>query len=155
MSAVVEILRRKVPLRTTWLLLALLTLSCSSMLSKTPVEPIVNATASRSPAPLVTGDWTLVNFGADWCPACRQLKPELDVFRFEQPYVKLVLVDIDSRRSELYKTYYPKYFQGQSIPFTVAIDASGKAVKNWTGYVPYQNIVKDLISLKKAHGGTP
>lgn len=104
---------------------------------------------SASRAPLVTGDWTLVNFGADWCPACRQLKPELDVFGFEQPYVKLVLVDIDARSSESFQTYYRRYFQGQSIPFTVAVDASGKAVKSWTGYVPYQDIVRDIISMKQ------
>jgi thiol-disulfide isomerase/thioredoxin len=103
--------------------------------------------AVHTPAPQIPEKWTLVNFGAPWCPVCKKLEPELAHFAAEQPNITYQHVDIDQKDSDIYKTYFPNYFEGRGIPFTVLIDSSGKAKKQWTGYLPYHQMVDEILAL--------
>ena len=53
---------------------------------------------------------------------------------------------MDERDSDAFKTYR-EYFKGRSIPFTVLIDTSGKARKEWVGFVPYNQMVNEILAL--------
>lgn len=109
--------------------------------------PSPAAIAAHTPAPVIPGKWTLVNFGAPWCPVCQQLQPELAYFPKEQPNVVYHHVDIDERKSDLFQRYFRDYFKGRSIPFTVLIDPSGRAVKQWTGFLPYEEMVGQIAEI--------
>lgn len=50
---------------------------------------------------------------------------------------------MDERDAPEYLTY-KEYFKGRSIPFTVLIDDKGQAVKSWTGYISYADLVKSI-----------
>ena len=115
-------------------------------------SPVVATTtprvvAAHTPAPRIGGDWRLVSFGAEWCPECHRLAPELAFFAPEQPNVKVTKVDVDQRDSEPFQTYFKGYFKGRAIPFTVLLDPSGKARREWVGYIPYNTMVGDILAL--------
>lgn len=137
-------------IRTCALLgLAVLALSCRQGSPVSSVGEIATPApaAAHTPAAVLAGKWVLVNFGAPWCPVCKQLEPELAYFPKEQPNVAYRHVDIDQRDSELHKRYFHDYFKGRRIPFTVLIDPSGKAVKEWTGYLSYEEMVSQIAQI--------
>jgi hypothetical protein len=74
------------------------------------------------------------------------LQPELARFESEQPNVTFQHVDLDQRSSAEFGKYHG-YFKGPAIPFTVLIDTSGKARKEWEGYHPYNELVADILAV--------
>ena len=129
--------------------LALLLPSCAPKAPQTSASP---AAVAHTPAPVISGQWTLVSFGANWCPDCRRLAPELAYFPPEQPNVSYRHVDVDQRDSAEFKQYFHDYFKGRAIPFTVLIDSSGKARKQWIGYYPYNTLVGDILAVAAEPG---
>ena len=136
-------------MRVGALTLTLLLVSCDQAppIGSAPQTASPVPSAPHTPAAVIPGKWTLVNFGAAWCPVCKQLEPELAYFPQEQPNVAYKHVDIDQRDSQLFKAFFPNYFKGRSIPLTVLIDPSGKAVKTWTGYLSYEDMVGQISQI--------
>lgn len=125
--------------RMKWSLLSLLLL-----LSLGCAPSIPTVSDSRS----LGGHWTLVNFGAPWCAVCRKLEPELALFEKEQPNVRYQHVNVEAKHTPEFKTYFPKYFHGRAIPFTVLIDSEGRARKDWSGYLSYREMVSDILEVE-------
>lgn len=106
--------------------------------------------------------YVLLNFsGSDWCGPCIRMKKE--VFESEA-FMKLaderlVLVRADFPRSK--KNALPpdlvksnealaeKYNPEGKFPFTLLLDASGRVVKTWDGYV-FESQEKVLQELQRA-----
>ncbi len=127
--------------RMKWFSLSLLfflSLGCA------PSTPTSTMPDSR----LLGGHWTLVNFGAPWCAVCRKLEPELAHFEKEQPNVRYQHVNVEAKHTSEFKNYFSKYFHGRAIPFTVLIDSEGRARKDWSGYLTYQEIVSDILEVE-------
>lgn len=91
--------------------------------------------------------YVLLNFsGSDWCGPCIKLKKEiLDSEEFlKYADEKLVLVRADFPRlkknrlspeqTKQNEALAEKYNSEGKFPFTVLIDATGKALKSWEGY---------------------
>jgi thioredoxin 1 len=70
----------------------------------------------------------LVDFGADWCGACRALSPILEEFERRNSNVRVVRVNIDKNRE------LAEYFQIRSIP-TLMVFKDGKLTARQTGVV--------------------
>ncbi|MGE0493351.1 MAG: TlpA family protein disulfide reductase [Vulcanimicrobiota bacterium] len=68
------------------------------------------------------------------------MKPALAQFESDN-LVKVVDLNMDQRNTPDFKKY-GKYFQGRSIPFTVFVDADGKAVHKITGMASHSDLVK-------------
>ena len=92
--------------------------------------------------------YILLNFsGSDWCGPCIKLKKE--VFENESfislAEEKLVLLNADfprSKKNQLTKeqtqrneALAEKYNPNGKFPFTLLLDANGKILKEWDGYV--------------------
>ena len=101
-------------------------------------------------SPAVSGPWTLVNFGADWCPVCKKLEPELTRLEKQQPNIRYLHVDIEAKHSPEFKTYFSKYFRGRAIPLTVLVAPDGKPAKDWTGYLSAEELVSDILSIESS-----
>lgn len=72
------------------------------------------------------------------------MEPHLARFETEQPNVSYVHVNVDERDSGVNKEYYDKYFQGDSIPYTVLIGKDKKSYGTWGGMVPYDRLVSEI-----------
>jgi hypothetical protein len=77
------------------------------------------------------------------------MEPGLTRFESEQPKVKYVHVNMDERDKPENKELMEKYFQGESIPYTVAVAPDGKAVANWVGLKSYEDLVNEMAALEK------
>ncbi|MBD5203350.1 MAG: thioredoxin family protein [Bacteroidales bacterium] len=73
----------------------------------------------------------VVDFYADWCPPCRQMKPVFSALAKEfKGKVDFVSVNVDIE-GELAQTY-----RVSSIPYFIFIDGDGKVVHTITGSTP-------------------
>jgi thioredoxin-related protein len=104
----------------------------------------------------------LLNFsGSDWCAPCIKLKKE--VFESEEflsiAELKLVLVRADfprSKKNQLSKeqtqhneALAEKYNPNGKFPYTLLLDANGKILKEWDGYV-FGSQDKFIVDLKSS-----
>lgn len=100
-------------------------------------DPFADATADVEAAFKVareTNKRVLIEFGANWCPGCRDLgvvlKENAEVSRALNEHFVLVLVDTDTESGrQLQEKYVPKR-QRNSIPHLAVLDPSGKVLKN-------------------------
>lgn len=112
-----------------------------------PVEWLTDFDAAKDIA-VRDHKYILINFsGSDWCAPCIKMKKE--VFESEAflslADKKLVLVHADfprSKKNQLSKEQVKhnealaeKYNPSGKFPFTVLLDATGKVIKEWDGYV--------------------
>jgi thioredoxin-related protein len=117
----------------------------SLLTSNTPVW--LNDFSRAKTEAATSGKYILINFsGSDWCGPCIRLHK--DVFESEtfMNYAQknLVLVNADFprlRKNQLSKEQQKlndvladKYNPQGHFPYTVLVDANGKAVKIWDGY---------------------
>ena len=81
----------------------------------------------------------LVDFYAEWCPPCKELRPTIEKLAEDyQASLKVISVDVDAN-NELAKKYAIT-----SIP-DVRLFANGKEVKSWVGlraYEEFDNVIK-------------
>ncbi|MDO4790594.1 MAG: thioredoxin domain-containing protein [Porphyromonas sp.] len=80
----------------------------------------------------------IVDFYADWCGPCRQLKPTLE--RLAKEYkgkIYIYAVDVDANRE------LAEAFKVRSIPMTLVIPMNGKPLMN-TGNLPYDTFKKQI-----------
>lgn len=81
-------------------------------------------------AALKSGQPVIVKLGADWCPPCRAMRPELKALEAEQKGKMIVLdLDIDQHR-QLARDY-----KVNLIPTTLFYDRSGKFKDKKTGFM--------------------
>jgi beta-lactamase regulating signal transducer with metallopeptidase domain/thiol-disulfide isomerase/thioredoxin len=100
-------------------------------------DPFADAAADVEAAFKVareTNKRVLIEFGANWCPGCRDLgvvlKENTDVSTALKRDFVLVLVDTDTESGrQLQEKYVPKR-QRNSIPHLAVLDPSGKVLKN-------------------------
>jgi thiol-disulfide isomerase/thioredoxin len=100
-------------------------------------DPFADATADVEAAFKVareTSKRVLIEFGANWCPGCRDLgvvlKENAEVSRALNEHFVLVLVDTDTESGrQLQEKYVPKR-QRNSIPHLAVLDPAGKVLKN-------------------------
>lgn len=71
------------------------------------------------------------------------MAPDLARFESEQPNVEYQDINVDERDSAEFKRY-SRYFEGHGIPFTVLIDSSGDARKEWSGPARYEQLMSDV-----------
>lgn len=99
-------------------------------------------------APRIEGKWTLVKFGAPWCPPCRQMEPELKKFETSQPNVAVIDVNVDEKEKSPNKELFEKYFSGPSIPYTVLLSEDKSVKLSWTGFKSYQELANEIKALE-------
>jgi thioredoxin len=76
----------------------------------------------------------LVDFGATWCPPCKELEPHLD--KLKEQYadkLKVVKVDVDERGE------VASHYGVQGIP-AMMIFKDGHVVADEVGYMSYQDL---------------
>ncbi len=117
--------------------------------------------SSKGPASAENGSphfgtkWTLVKFGAPWCPPCRQMEPELKKFETHQPQIAVIDVNVDEKEKSPNKELFEKYFQGPSIPYTVLLSEDQSVKRSWTGFKSYQELVKEIKALENEGSQEP
>ncbi len=85
----------------------------------------------------------LVDFSAEWCGPCKQLKPILDQVKAKVgEQAKIIKIDIDKNRSLADK------FQIRSVP-TLILFKDGKVVWRQSGVVPASTIESIIRSNQK------
>ncbi len=131
--------------RAAWAVLAttLILVGCSSF------GPELETGLKAPEVERIPPGWTLVTFGADWCPNCRKLEPELAKLSAVQPDLQVKSVDVEKRTSLEYQTTYRKYFHGRAIPYTVLVDSNGRARKNWVGYLHHSELMADILAVER------
>lgn len=82
----------------------------------------------------------LVDFSAEWCGPCKQLKPILEQVKSKVgEQAKIIKIDVDKNRSLADK------FQIRSVP-TLILFKSGKVVWRQSGVVPASTIERIIRS---------
>lgn len=85
----------------------------------------------------------IIDFYADWCGPCRQLKPTLE--RLAKEYkgkIYIYAVDVDANRE------LAEAFKVRSIPMTLVVPMKGKPLMN-TGNLPYDVFKKQIEEVLK------
>lgn len=72
-------------------------------------------------AALKSGQPVIAKLGADWCPPCRAMKPELKALAVEQKG-KLIVLDLDIEKNR----GLAREYKVNLIPATLFYDRSGK-----------------------------
>jgi thioredoxin 1 len=75
----------------------------------------------------------LVDFGADWCGACRAMSPILDEFERSNPSVKVVRVNVDKNRD------LARQLKIRAIP-TLMVFKNGNMTAQQTGVVDHDSL---------------
>lgn len=123
----------------------------SSPSSNKPVQ----AASPENESPQFGEKWTLVKFGAPWCPPCRQMEPELKKFETHQPQIAVIDVNVDEKDKPPNKELFEKYFQGPSIPYTVLLSEDQSVKRSWTGFKSYQELVTEIRALENEGSQEP
>ncbi|MBS0207981.1 MAG: thioredoxin family protein [Planctomycetes bacterium] len=94
----------------------------------TPDDPWFRATVLESKQPVI------VKFGADWCPPCRMLEPELDRLA-SSGQVAVVKIDVGRNHA------LARHYRVSSIP-DVYLFHNGAAVAHRVGFVDHDQLRK-------------
>lgn len=83
----------------------------------------------------VTGRPMIVNFSADWCTPCQELKPIFSNLKTEyENHIDFVTVNTDS------KPDLPKIYGIRNIPTLLFLTKDGSIKKQTTGFIPADSI---------------
>lgn len=86
---------------------------------------------------------TLVDFGAEWCPPCRQMKPELQKLAVRlKGKLKIIIIDVDKDQDSANK------FEVKLLPTQVFFDKQGKVFYRHEGYMS----TREILDQFKARG---
>jgi len=139
--------------------LIMMFLSSCGEKQKPPATTTAAAPGDAASQPAVPGAKTVIpaadaavltEYGAEWCPGCKQLSATLEKIKPE--YAKtLIIKEVDiEKNSDVVKELYDIGFQGY-IPFTVLRSSDGNVLWTTTGALPKTEIEKVL----KQHGINP
>ncbi len=98
-------------------------------------EPM-SPTTGQAP-PKVPARVQLLDFGAEWCGPCHQLKPAIKQLQKEFSVVDFTIVDVDKNRD------LPAKYEIRELP-TVIVLLDGKAVARFIGVEPYEVYARAL-----------
>jgi len=125
--------------------------------------------ASGKPQPLSQwkGKPLLINFWATWCPPCVKEMPELAALQTEVAPLQIIGIGVDSQENiaqfaEKMHINYPLYVAGTAatdlmrqfgnqaggLPFTILVGLDGKLKKVYLGRLNFDELRRDLASLK-------
>lgn len=86
---------------------------------------------------------TLVDFGAEYCPPCRQMKPELQKLAAKfKGKLTVIIIDIEKDQDSAAK------FKVENIPTQVFFDKNGKVFYRHEGYMS----TREILDQFKARG---
>lgn len=57
-------------------------------------------------------------------------------------------MNIDERDQPPNKELFDKYFEGESIPYTVLVDEQSQVRKKWSGAMSYRDMVAEIKGLE-------
>ncbi len=84
----------------------------------------------------------LVDFYAEWCGPCMQLKPTVEALEKEYADTLTVLfINVDEQ------SYIARYFKAESIPLLLFYDASGTLVTRNEGYLEKEQLKAELAKV--------
>ena len=110
-----------------------------------PVEIISHGTQVDINQHLALGYVTIVDFYADWCPACRWLSPRLEQMAASDPQIALRKIDIVS-----WKTAVARQFTIDSLPLVSIYNRVGQLIGTVSGADIDQ--IKSYVAQAKARG---
>src|SRR5205807_9622264 len=93
-----------------------------------PVEIISHGTQVDINQHLARGYVTIVDFYADWCPACRWLSPRLEQMAASDPQIALRKIDIVN-----WKTAVARQFTIDSLPWVSIYNRVGQLIGTVSG----------------------
>ena len=97
--------------------------------------PALDGRGGFTPADLTTGEVTVVNFWASWCPPCRAEHPTLHALRDEG--VRLFGVNFKDKAAQA-----NRYLNGDGDPFLgVAYDPAGRLAIEWGVTAPPETFI--------------
>jgi thiol-disulfide isomerase/thioredoxin len=110
----------------------------------------------------------IINFWATWCAPCVEEMPELAALQAEIAPVQIIGIGVDTQANiaqfaEKMHIYYPLYVAGTNatdllrqlgnqaggLPFTILIGMDGSLKKVYLGRLNFDDLRRDLASLKK------
>lgn len=108
-----------------------------------PSTPSGGGAKGESLADMVAKDMpSMVDFGATWCPACKQMKPIVDSIQKEYSgRVKVIYIDVDKNRQLAADSNV------SSIPTQIYFDSNGKEVARHVGVDSVDNVRDRLDKL--------
>jgi thioredoxin 1 len=104
--------------------------------AKAPVEPTDLVTALKSGKPVI------VKLGAEWCPPCRAMKPELKALAAEQKG-KIIVLDLDIEKNRPLAQQYKVTL----IPTVLYYAKSGQFKDKTTGFIAKGDMLKKAREL--------
>ena len=110
-----------------------------------PVEIISHGTQVNINQHLALGYVTVVDFYADWCPACKWLSPHLEQMVASDPQIALRKIDIVN-----WKTAVARQFTIDSLPQVNIYNRAGQLIGTVSGADLDQ--IKSYITQAKTHG---
>jgi thiol-disulfide isomerase/thioredoxin len=110
------------------------------------------------------GNWTVVNYFAEWCAPCLREIPELNHFYQQHPDIALFAISFDPLSKQQLITLKQKYaiqfplIHGlntlpwnqppNSLPTTFILDADGKVQKQLKGEQSVEKLIQTINTLK-------
>jgi thiol-disulfide isomerase/thioredoxin len=110
-----------------------------------PVEIISHGTQVNINQHLALGYVTIVDFYADWCPACRWLSPRLEQMAASDPQIALRKIDIVN-----WKTAVAQQFTIDSLPQVSIYNRAGQLIGTVSGADIDQ--IRSYVAQAKARG---
>ncbi|HUT57005.1 MAG TPA: thioredoxin family protein, partial [Phycisphaerae bacterium] len=90
-----------------------------------------------------SGKVTMVEFGAEWCPPCKQMKPVIKQIKDERKDVNIITIDVDQNRPLSMR------YGVQNLPTQIYFDVKGEEVFRHEGSTPKKMILDKLDEIKK------
>ena len=133
----------------TWIWIGAVTLAAALGLGTALVQntgaPVVTPVADAVQRALAAGKPTVVEFGANACASCREMKPVLEALRREHgARITVAEVDLIAQRKEV---DYIRRYRIQLMPTQVFFDAKGREVGRHLGKLTLDELV---VQLEKA-----